>query len=367
VAVSRDESHIAVGSAPSAQLLAELEAAAHALSTETWERERDWCVERFDELYGGGIEAFGLTGPTAEELLEAGLWFLLDCPLPDGQTPLWRRRQSDPGRAVELLGRSELRAWRVEAVVESGGLVGLCPLGSGRARLEPARSPVGELQPGAMIVARSVPLGPERWALLGRIPVVEQAAAADFDALLASLDAPRGEFWRVHGGVLSHAAWTWPELRQCTADGVVVRDSHLIVEVDDPARLLAALDGDPELVRVPAGPGEHAPSWQWRWDPPSRREPADGSPGVSLSICPEDADPHPYLATVTLDAGHRDLFCLAPTPERLGLVRQLLEHRFGATLGAAGHVRVEPPEAMPRWKRLRLAGVFSAHRAAFAA
>jgi hypothetical protein len=164
-----------------------------------------------EEFYEGGLAAFGPVGPTPAELLEAELWFLLDCPLPTGETPLWRARREHTGRAIELLSRSELRAWRIEAVDGGQRLTAVCPLGTGRARLQLARDPSGVAVRDALVVGRSVPIGPERWALLGGAPVISAAAATDFELFLHSLDAPRGELWRVHGGMLIRAAWTWPE------------------------------------------------------------------------------------------------------------------------------------------------------------
>ncbi len=336
------------------RLVPELEATIQDLGRETWAREPEWCAERFAEFYGAGLEAFGLVGPSEAELLDARLWFLLDCPLPEGRTPMWARRQSVAGRAVELLARSELRAWRIESVGAPDLLTGLCPRGAGRARLETIRAPLGELRPGAMVVARSVPLGPERWALLGRVPVVEPSVAADFDWLLASLDAPSGEFWRVHGGVLSHAAWAWPEVRDCTAEGEVLRDAHVTFDVVDLPGTEAALDADLELDRAEVGSYDDSITWRWRWDPPAIRCPRP-EPGVVLELCQEEADELPYLATVTLSHDRAELFCLAPTPARLGLAQRLLAERLGGLLGAPESVRIAPPEVMPRWKRLRLA------------
>ena len=92
----------------------------HRLGHETWETDRDWCLAQFADFYDGGFEAFGSAGPDPEQLLEAHLWFLMDCPLPDGQTPLWRMGQAVTGLALELLARSELRAWRIQAVSRIG-------------------------------------------------------------------------------------------------------------------------------------------------------------------------------------------------------------------------------------------------------
>jgi hypothetical protein len=188
----------------------ELEEAVVRLGDETWRRDPDWSLSQLSEFYDGGAEALGPLGPTAPELLEAQLWFLMDCPLPSGETPLWRARRERSGRAVELLARSELRAWRIEAVDGPRQISAECPLGTGRARLELCRDPAGAGSAGAVIVARSVPVGPERWALLGGAPIVDRDSAPAFERLLASLDAPRGDFWRVHGGMLVRASWTWP-------------------------------------------------------------------------------------------------------------------------------------------------------------
>ncbi len=55
-------------------------------------------------------------------------------------------------------------------------------------------------------MARSLPVGPGRWVLLGRPAVVGVDRAVGFERLVRSLRAPRGEFWRVHGAVISRAA-----------------------------------------------------------------------------------------------------------------------------------------------------------------
>jgi hypothetical protein len=105
-----------------------------------------------------------------------------------------------------LLGRAELRVWRVTEVAPGGMVTVECPLGAGPASLSLARCPRGEPVAGAFLAGRSMPVGPRRWVLLGRAGVVAPEAAAAFERLLRSLRAPRGEFWRVHGGVLAQAA-----------------------------------------------------------------------------------------------------------------------------------------------------------------
>jgi hypothetical protein len=325
----------------------ELEAAVDWIGELAWASDREWCLDRLAELYEGGIDAFGPSGPDDDELRDAHLWFLLDCPLGDGQTPLWRVRQRVPDRAVELLSRSELRAWRIESAESDVALTALCPLGSGRARLELARPPVGDPRPGAFVVARSVPLGPQRWVLLGRVPVVERGAAAEFEALLASMGAPRGEFWRVHGAVLARAAWAWPEEREYTIDGAVVTPALAGYELTNPSRVAAALNRDSELERTGAS------SWRWRWDPPAARAPAP-EPGVRSHTCADDR----YLAELELDAHGGHLWLTTLTPDRLALAQRLLCAR--AQLGPQSTGHVGAPRCEPRWQRERIDGALSA-------
>jgi len=334
------------------RLTAELEAAVGELGRAIWDHDREWYLARFAEFYDGGIDAFGLTGPADAARLDAHLWFLLDCPLDSGGMPLHRIRRRATARAVELLARSELRAWRIESVRDGGTLGVLCPLGTGRARLETVRRALGDLTAGAILVARSVPIGPKRWAVLGRPTVVDRAAIADFDALLASLDAPRGEFWRVHGGVLARAALAWPEDREQTVDGVVVQGSLAAFRLRDPTAAIAALECDPEFDDGDGGADAEAGirRWNWRWDPPLARTAGD-EPGVRYRLCEEDAAPRPFLGRILVDLEVPEVCVVAPTPERLALAERLLVERLGIALGELTLRAVDPPNVVPRWKR----------------
>ena len=332
--------------------MARLERTVRLVGEETWAAEPEWCLDRLAEFYDGGVDAFGPDGPDADELLDAQLWFLLDCPLPDGYAPIWRLAHEAPDRAVELLSRSELRAWRVESIAGAGLVSALCPLGSGRARIDLASSPVGELRRGSFVVGRSVPLGPQQWTLIGRPAVVDRAVAADFEALLAVLDAPLGELWRVHGGVLARAAWAWPEKRECTCDGETVQMALAAFKVPDADSLAAALDREAELDWIGVLDDETL-RWRWRWDPPAAR-PRRPEPGSVLELCDEDGDPEPYLADLDLTADGSELWLSAPTPARFALAERVLRPRLGPLLGELRSLHVDRRSVMPRWKQLRL-------------
>jgi SEC-C motif len=341
------------------RLVPELEAVVERLGEETWEAEHDWCLARFGDFYEGGLDAFGLLGPHPAELLDAHLWFLLDCPLPSGETPLSRSLNDSAVRSIELLSRSELRVWRIESGTASS-LRATCPVTGRGARLHVRRRPPTELRPGALLVARSVPLLPERWFLLGTVAIVVPEVTADFEALLSSLDAPRGEFWRVHGGVLARAAWGWPEQRECTIDGQVVENALVAYALPDVARALAALEADPELSAA-SPPVDASHRWHWRWDPPHVGR-STSDPGTRDELCPEDRGPDPYLAELGISGD--ELWLCAPRPERLELAERLLRRRLGEALGGVMYRKVEPPEIVPRWKRYRLDEISQAFVAA---
>jgi len=111
-------------------------------------------------------------------------------------------------RLAVLLARAELRAWRIESIEGPGLLSGRCPLGSGAVTLAYVGEPVGGGPDiGGYVVGRAIPVARGRWVLLGRASLVAgDEVAAGFERLLVSLRAPRGEFWRVHGGVIARAA-----------------------------------------------------------------------------------------------------------------------------------------------------------------
>jgi hypothetical protein len=334
------------------QFVGELERTIAALGDEIWDEQPEWCLDRFAEFYDGGIDAFGMSGPDRLETLDAQLWFLLDCPLPDGQTPLWRLRRESPGRASESLSRSELRAWRIESADGSGLIGALCPLGGGAARLEFPHAPVGSPREGSFIVARSVPLGPQRWALVGRPVVVEPSVVTDFETLLAALDAPLGEFWRVHGGVLARAAWTWPQEREHTIEGETVQPSLSAFELPDAGSLAAAFEADVEMAfRGTSDDG--CDRWRWRSPSPVRVAP-EPELGVRYELCDEDRGPEPWLVELEIDAATGELWMSALTPTRFAVAERRLRRRFGPLVGPLRSLDVDHRSELPRWKRLRL-------------
>jgi hypothetical protein len=346
------------------QFVGELERTVEALGDEIWDEQPEWCLDRFAEFYDGGIDAFGMSGPDRLEMRDAQLWFLLDCPLPDGQTPLWRRRRESSGRASELLSRSEMRAWRIESVEGSGLIGALCPLGGGAARLEFAHSPVGDPREGSFVVARSVPIGPQRWALVGRPVVVEPSVVADFETLLATLGAPLGEFWRVHGGVLAHAAWAWPQEREHTIEGETVQPSLSAFDLRDAGALAAAFEADAELVSDGTS-DDGCERWRLR-GPSAARVAPESELGVRFELCDEDRAPDRCLVELDIDRETGQLWMSALTPMRFAVAERLLRRRFGPLIGSLRSLDVDHRSELPRWKRLRLERVIGGVRSELA-
>lgn len=105
-----------------------------------------------------------------------------------------------------LIDRAELRAWQIEACDVPGLGAGHCPLGSGRSLIAWSRPPVGgPVRAGNWLVVRALPVGPGRWVVVGRGTVVSESAPR-LEVIVRSLQAPRGEFWRVHGALIARIA-----------------------------------------------------------------------------------------------------------------------------------------------------------------
>jgi hypothetical protein len=111
-------------------------------------------------------------------------------------------------RLRALLRRAEVRAWRIASLERDRVVSAVCPRGSGWGLVGWARRPRGgPAAPDCWLVGRVIPVGPGRWVVIGTPTVVPAGAATRSLALLISgLQAPRGEFWRVHGAVIARTA-----------------------------------------------------------------------------------------------------------------------------------------------------------------
>jgi hypothetical protein len=143
----------------------------------------------FGEFYGRDTSAFGWTGPSVEERLEAELWIVCDCDPGAGETLLDSARHDsrEHPAALEALAGSRIRPWCIQALRGAGLIDARCPISGEAATLETVRAPAGEPAPGRVLVARSVPPGEGRFALLGCVPVVEPQVKGDFCDVLAQL------------------------------------------------------------------------------------------------------------------------------------------------------------------------------------
>lgn len=348
------------------------------------------CMEgAFSELFLSGVW-FGFETAAPDQRLDAALWIACDGELCEGTVAPLRRRAEEGGPLPEqqawadALAESSMRAWRIESVSELGLLDAVCPLSGEAAQLELVRAPMGDPAPGRLLVARSLPRPEGRFALLGMAPVVEPDAQQDFERLLerieADADSPE-DAWRRFGGELLHAAWSWPEQRQRTAEGEPVIEHHVVLAVPDGDALLDELSADPELTE--RGADWEALCWDWRPAGPTtgtqtkgsaetreggsaERKEGDKAPGESAAasppelgvrwaLCPEDRADPPVRARLELQVEDDELWLFAVTESRLRAAEAALRERFAGVLGEELERDHDLPEISRRWQRERLA------------
>lgn len=355
------------------RLVAGLEGLVTELGERAWERRRDEYLRAFERFYGISVTAFGWSGPDDAERLEADLWIVCDCVLGGRDTPLAEARREPGGdsRLLSALAESRLRPWRIETARGAELIEASCPLSGEAATLELARSAAGEQEAGRMLVARSVPREQGRYALLGRAPIVEAEAEADFEAMLEGLLAGDGgderqghlvddiavdprELCAVHGDALARAAWSWPEERECTADGEWASEAIASWELDDLDAAIAALDGRPGLARIDPDLLDEPDVASWRLTPPAG-EPAalpPAEPGVRWQLCPDDVEEH-RLALIEVDPYDGRLWIHAASERRL----QRGEHEARAALAdlVGEQIDFDPGASIQsfRWQRER--------------
>lgn len=310
----------------------------------------------FASLFPGGTALFGHATAHAEERLEAALWIVCDVDLGTGATPLELRQRQLEDPHLELLSTTQLQAWEIERPREAGLIDAACPVSGERATLETVRAPAGDLRPGGFLVARSLPRGEARFALLGSAPVLEAEAERDFEMLLADLavgSAPE-LLWRRVGGRLASAAWSWVEEREHTREGEPVQDVHVVYGLPDVARTLEALDADPELDRDGAQDDDETAVWRWRATAPAQPpRPLPQEPGVRWELCDEDSANPPVRARIEVGLHDDDLWLFAPTEERLQDAESELARRLPGLLGDQPERFVDHPSIMRRWQRDR--------------
>jgi SEC-C motif len=327
----------------------------------------------FWEFYGGG--SFGWAGPSAEERLEAELWIVCDRDLAAGESPLDSERR-DPGKptaALEALAASRIRPWCIEAMRSAGLITARCPISGETATLETGRAPAGELAPGRMLVARSVPLGERRFALLGRSPVVVPAVQGDFGDLLAQLaakggtdgdgappslrspDTDRDRLFRLHGGRLSSAAWRWPEERYNTFEGAIATSAIAAWELGDLDAAIEALGREPAFEPTDPDDRDEPEVESWHWIASRGEQPIEppAELGVRWALCEEDAAAPRRVALIEVDPFDGRLWLHAPSPARLERVEREVRRILGELIGEPFcHDRGSPDSSL-RWERER--------------
>jgi hypothetical protein len=310
----------------------------------------------FGEFYRGGWPAFGLAGPDLDEQREADLWLTCDVPLADGDRVL--TKASGEISVDPLLPESRLRVWSIGHLLGAGLIRATCPLTGEQAMLQTVRAPAGELRPGRLLVARSVPSTPGRYTLLGRMPVVESAVHDDFadllDQIQVDLEDP-DRVWREAGGELAAAAWGWPEEREHTREGDIVAEARVSYALRDIAAVIRAIDDSP-LCERSGRDFMDAEVIEWRLRHPRPRQAHARMPdelGVRWQLCDEDAREPSTDARIEVNLDHGGVWIFAPTPARLDRAEQWFTAAFGEILREILDRGVDRPQIVARWQRER--------------
>ena len=302
----------------------------------------------FAEFYGGGVEAFGISGPTPVERLDADLWIACDRDLNGSGTPLELARERLDGPDLRALSASRIRAWRVTAEPLAGAIAATCLATGERGQLEIVRAPVDELEAGRLIVGRSTPLSGGRHALLGQAAAVDPEVSAEFEALL---DAPDD---RESAGLLLRAAWNWPEERYCTFEGEPATSAIAAWALPDLEATIVALDRNPDLDPVDIGERDEPDVEQWRWSGRGGASTAPPrEPGVRWILCEEDVVSPRIVASVEVDPFDDRLWLHAPSRSRLAQATADLKRIAGDLLGEEHLYDPGKPETTTRWQRER--------------
>lgn len=317
--------------------------------------------DAFANFYTGGWEAFGIFGPDPDELLAADLWLTCDVPLVEGVTVLETIGKTLLANdVVEGLAASALRAWRIEAA-RSAHLIEVSCLATGdRATVDLPDRRADEPVPGSILVGRGIAVDPTRIVLIGRGAVVAPEAEDDFEDLFWQLsfdqpDVPR--LWHECGGQLSAAALGWPEDREYTREGEIVRETRVAFDIPDTTAMIRELDAVPEFRRT----GQHfwdSETIAWHWRGPRQDSSPAAMPddlGVVWSLCDEDAEDPPIEATIELNLDDNSVWLFAPAPGRLARCEREFTERFADLLGPRVDQGFDLIEIIPRWKRERWA------------
>ncbi len=291
------------------------------------------------------IGPLGRLGTAAvQEVAWFETWLVCDAPVIGGRTPL----EATPApRAVdERLRASEICGWWARGDD--------FPLAATQWRYEEplmlhsGHEPLGELDDGALVVARGVAMGGGHVALVGRPIVVDELVVEDVLALLA----------RAPDQALC-AALRWPEERTVTAAGEIVAQRSRYYELDDAEyaiTLLRAAAGftevddlgtlwEDDVVFRAAAPAISATS-----APPEE-------PGVIWELCEEDAADPPILGEITVSPDDGDISLSAPSERHVEALLGALPERLVAVLGALVSEDVDVPDVLSRVRRERLASM----------
>ena len=279
-------------------------------------------------------------GPHIEDAAWLDTWLVCDAPVVDRRTPLeaWAQFAADA-----QLARSAICGWWVRSVGP--------PIAATHWRYEEPvalhcqHRPFGELEQGALLVARGIEAGLGHVALIGRPVVVEDDAVGDVLAVLH----------RAPDEALC-AALRWPEERTYTAEGELVRQRFRRYALDDPDTAIAVLRATPRFTEDTDVLTYWDDDVEFKVAASAIREvttpPAER--GVVWALCEEDTTDPPLLGEVTVSREDSEVALSAPTQRRLERLVAALPDHLRASLGEVTDEHSDFPDVLPRLRRVRM-------------
>lgn len=321
------------------RLAAEAEARIDALGERT--RREAWVQWR--TAYERNLAPLNRHGLLLGEMASwLDLWLVCDAAVVDGRTPLMAYGAEEPHHVDERLRTSAIGGWWLRGSGFPVPATSWCH--EDRVTLHGHRDPLGAPAEGALLVGRAVEAQRSHVALIGRPVIVDEQAVGDVLAVLRT--APADALC---------SALRWPERREHTAEGELVRQCYRTYRLHDADAAVASLRSSPAATEQQLlGCYEDDVTFHVRGDAlPGAVEPSPER-GVAWELCEEDREDPPRLGEVTVSPAEDEVILSAPTRARAERLLAALPWELRSSLTQLVDEDLDGPDVLPRVNRERL-------------